>query len=382
MFFRNENKERNVGTVSSRNRNAALLKLWMIAAILTFCSMTTTLTSCSRDDDNNSEVVPPVKEYFQSWNECDALTALREYVEDVTNKKSPNYISPEDRIATFDMDGTFVGELYPTYFEYNLLEYRVLDDASYRDNAPEDVRETAQNIRDFVRNGTALPPHFDMIHARAAAKAYAGMTIAQFDAYVKAYAAFPANGFTGMTYGQSFYKPMLEVFDYLKDNGFTCYVVSGSDRFICRALVESIGISPNRVIGMDVRLVSSSQGEEAGVNYTMGREEDIVRTDELIIKNLKTNKVLQISQEIGKVPVLSFGNSSGDCAMHNYCLSSKHRSAAFMLIADDDVRDHANRDKALSLAQAWRTYGYHVISMRDDFKTIYGTDVQKVDFAF
>ena len=34
-----------------------------------------------------------------------------------------------------------------------------------------------------MRNGTALPSHFDMIHARAAAKAYSGMTIAEFDAY-------------------------------------------------------------------------------------------------------------------------------------------------------------------------------------------------------
>ena len=51
----------------------------------------------------------------------------------------------------------------------------------------------------------------------------------------------------------------------------------------------------------------------------MSKSEDIIRTSELIIKNLKTNKVLQISQEIGKVPVLSFGNSGGDSAMHNLC---------------------------------------------------------------
>ena len=209
------------------------------------------------------------------------------------------------------------------------------------------------------------------------------MTLAEFDAYVKAYAATPANGFSGMTYGQSFYRPMLEVFDYLKDNGFTFYVVSGSDRFICRALTESIGIEPNRVIGMDVRLESSNQGEEAGVNYTMGKEEHLVRTSELIIKNLKTNKVLQISQEIGKVPVLSFGNSGGDCSMHNYVLSNpKYKSAAFMLIADDDARDHANREKALKLGDQWRESGYHVISMRDDFKTIYGDGVVKTDFTF
>ena len=352
---------------------------WVMAATLV-CSLPV-LTSCSKDDDNNT-VTQPTKEYFTQWNQCEALTALKNYVTDVTNPNSPNFIKEEDRIATFDMDGTFVGELYPTYFEYNLLEYRALDDPDYKDIAPADVKEAAQNIRDFVRSGKTLPSQFDMKHAYAAAKAYAGMTVAEFDAYVKAYAAKPANGFSGMTYGQGFYKPMLEVFEYLKDNGFTYYVVSGSDRFICRALTESIGIPSNRVIGMDVKLKSSSQGDVAGVNYTMGREEDIVRTDELIIKNLKTNKVLQISQEIGKVPVLTFGNSGGDCSMHNYALSGSHKSAAFMLIADDDARDHANREKALTLGQQWRDSGYYVISMRDDFKTIYGDGVQMTNFTF
>ena len=351
---------------------------WVFVAAL-ICGMNV-CSSCSKE--NKIEVVPQQKEYFTLWNKCEALSALQDYVKDVTNPNSPNYIKEEDRIATFDMDGTFVGELYPTYFEYNLLEYRALDDASYKDKAPADVKEAAQDIRDFVRNGKKLPDHFDMKHAYAAAKAYEGMTLKEFDDYVKAYAAKQANGFKGMTYGQSFYKPMLEVFDYLKDNGFTFYVVSGSDRFICRALVESIGIPANRVIGMDVKLRSRYQGEEAGVNYTMSKSEDIIRTSELIIKNLKTNKVLQISQEIGKVPVLSFGNSGGDSAMHNYALSSTHKSAAFMLIADDEDRDHANREKALSLGKQWREAGYYVISMRDDFKTIYGEGVLKTDFTF
>ncbi|MBR5906155.1 MAG: haloacid dehalogenase-like hydrolase [Bacteroidales bacterium] len=344
--------------------------------LLALVSCSAILIGCSKIDLDTPSY------FFTHWNSCEALTALQEYVQDVTNPFSANYIKPDDRIVTFDMDGTFVGELYPTYFEYNLLEYRVLDDPSYKDKAPEDVRETAQEIRDFVRKGTKLPDHFDMKHAQAAATAYAGMTLAEFDAYVKAYAAKPANGFIGMTYGQSFYKPMLEIFKYLEAYGFTYYVVSGSDRFICRALVESIGIEPNRVIGMDVRLRSSSQGTEAGVEYTLDKYEDLIRTDELIIKNLKTNKVLQISQEIGKVPVLSFGNSGGDSAMHNYCLSNSLPSAAFMLIADDPERDHANREKALKLGEQWRQAGYHVISMRDDFKTIYGSSVQKVDFTF
>ena len=365
------------------NQSHGSLRYWVLIAIqplvlTTLFCVWGLLTSCSKDDDTPAS--KPAEEYFTLWNQCEALTALQAYVEDVTNPTSANFIKEEDRIATFDMDGTFVGELYPTYFEYNLLEYRALEDPTY--DAPKDVMETAQEIRDFVRNGKKLPDHFDMKHAYAAAKAYSGMTLAEFDAYVKAYAQQPANGFSGMTYGQSFYKPMLQVFDYLKTNGFTFYVVSGSDRFICRALVESLGIAPNRVIGMDVKLVSSSQGTQAGVNYTMGKEEDLVRTDELIIKNLKTNKVLQISQEIGKVPVLSFGNSGGDCAMHNYALSSPYKSAAFMLIADDEERDHANREKALNLGSQWRESGYYVISMRDDFKTIYGDGVTKTDFTF
>ena len=334
------------------------------------------LVSCSKKQESE-------KEYFNMWNDCQALQDLEEYVKSVTDEKSNSFIPIEDRIATFDMDGTFVGELYPTYFEYNMLEYRVLEDPAYKDIAPSDVVETATQIREFVREGKKLPDHFDMKHAYSAAKAYAGMTLKQFDDYVKAYASKEANGFTGMTYGESFYVPMLEVFDYLGDHGFTCYVVSGSDRFICRALVESIGIDANRVIGMDVVLKSNNQGEEEGVNYTYKVDDTLIRTDELIIKNLKTNKVKQIMQEVGKVPVLSFGNSGGDSAMHNFCLSNeKYRSEAFMLIADDEAHDHAKLQKALDLKEDWIASNYHVISMRDDFKTIYGYDVEKTDFDF
>jgi len=341
-----------------------LLSIFLFLSVFTF-------VSCKNE-----------KEYFSLWNDCNAINTLKNYVEDVTNKDSKNYIPVEDRIATFDMDGTFIGELYPTYFEYNMLEYRALEDSTYT-NKDESVVEAAQNIRDFVRNGTPLPSGFDLIHAHAAAKAYSGMTITEFDNYVKEYAKKTPFGFKGMTYATSFYKPMLEIFDYLEDYGFTYYVVSGSDRFICRALVESLGIPSNRVIGMDVVLKSSNQGDEDGVKYTMKPDEYLIRTDELIIKNLKTNKVKQISQEIGKVPVLSFGNSSGDSAMHNYCKgNSKYKTEVFMLIADDDVRDHANLEETAKRKASWEENNYNIISMKNDFKTIYGFEVEKTDFIF
>ena len=134
---------------------------------------------------------------------------------------------------------------------------------------------------------------------------------------------------------------------------------------------------------MDVWLKTNKQDEEPGVEYTMGKEEYLIRTDSLVLKNIKNNKVIQIGQEIGKIPVLSFGNSSGDCAMHNYCLSNKeHRTAVFMLVADDDVRDHADLTEGAKREAKWREAGYYVISMKNDFKTIYGQGVTKTDFIF
>lgn len=316
------------------------------------------------------------------WNSCEALTALHDYVAAVTDPASPDFIPPEDRIATFDMDGTFLGELCPTYFEYNMLEYRALEDVTYRDTAPADVRAAALAIRAFVRDSVPLPDHFDLIHAHAAAKAYAGMTLQAFADYVTAFGRTPVNGFEGMTYGESFYQPMLQLFAFLAQHGFTCYVVSGSDRYLCRALVRPLGIAPERVIGMDVQLCSSRQGGVAAVDYTMEPDESVLRTDELLVKNLKTNKVLSILREIGKVPVLSFGNSGGDCAMHNLCLMSPYRSAAFMLVADDAERDYADTAKAQELSARWLQSGYHVISMRAAFRTIYAPAVHKTAFTF
>ena len=74
-------------------------KLWILAAIL-IISGTSVLTSCSKDDDI-IDAKPQQKEYFTLWNQCEALTVLQDYVKDVTNPSSPNFIKAEDRIATF-----------------------------------------------------------------------------------------------------------------------------------------------------------------------------------------------------------------------------------------------------------------------------------------
>ncbi len=317
------------------------------------------------------------EEAFAEWNpDAPALNALIEYVEAVTDPDSPDFIPEADRIAVFDMDGTLMGELYPTYLEYYMLAWRILKDPECQPDT--EMLEVGRLLRDCALDNS-FPEDMAMRHAIQAARAYAGMTLNEFSDFVTKILVREADGFEGMTYGECFYLPMVEVVEYLQDNGFTCYVCSGSDRFICRVFIEGmLDIPYNNVIGMDVQLESSDQGDEEGLNHTFSVGEDVVRTDRLLIKNLKTNKVLQIAQEIGQQPVLSFGNSSGDTSMHNYVIGNNvYRSAAFMLVADDDVRDYGNPEKAAGLREKWEAAGYNVISMANDWKTIYGEDVVK-----
>lgn len=141
------------------------------------------------------------------------------------------------------------------------------------------------------------------------------------------------------------------------------------------------------MIGQGYRTGYRHQGGQSGgcksVEYDFAVSDKAVRGDTLLTENVHSRKIEQISQEIGKVPALAFGNSIGDMSMLNLCLSNqKYKTLAFMLIADDDERDHANREKALKLVERWQKSGYEVISMKDDFKTIYGDWVKKTDFKF
>ena len=314
---------------------------------------------------------------FSLWNaDAPALNALIEYVEAVTDEASPDYIPPVDRIATFDMDGTLMGELAPTYLEVILLTERILADPTYQPDA--EMLEFGRMTRDHALD-KSFPDDYDYEFSYHQARAFAGMTLLEYADFITRFLVHEADGFEGMTYADAYYLPMVEVVEYLQDNGFKCYVVSGSDRFIVRTFIEgAFDIPAERIIGSDTALEARNQGDVDGIEYVFTGDDELVRTDRLLIKDLKTNKVVQIAQEIGRQPVLSFGNSSGDVSMNNYALlNNRYRSAAFMVVADDDVRDYGKSDNHDSLTEKWQGMGYNVISMRDDWKTIYGEDVIK-----
>ena len=317
------------------------------------------------------------EEVFASWNpDAPALQTLIDYVETVTDPASPDFIPVEHRVAVFDMDGTVYAELFPTYLEYYLFERRVLTDPNFTPDA--DMIAVAEEIR---AGGLQHSYAEDMAirHATQAARAYAGMTMDEFRHYINNELLRDADGFTGMTYGEAFYRPMIEVVDYLKENDFDVYLVSGSDRYICETLLEGmLDIPSQNIIGMDVALAASGQNGADGLDYQFRPGDTLIRTDKLQVKNLKMNKVTAIAREIGKQPVLSFGNTSGDTSMHLYTISDNpYKSAAFMLIADDADRDYGHPEKAADLRAKWESYGFHVISMKHDFLTIYGETVRK-----
>ncbi len=317
------------------------------------------------------------EEVFADWNqEAPALQTLIEYVDTVTDESSEDYIPTIDRVAVFDMDGTVYAELFPTYLEYYTLAWRILKDPTIEPDA--EMLAVGRTLRDCALDGS-FPEDMPMQHAAQATRAYAGMTLNEFADYTTEILLRDADGFEGMTYGEAFYQPILEVIEYLCDNDFKVYIVSGSDRFLCRTLFEGYADIPaERFIGMDVGLEATGQHGTNGLDYVYTSNDDVIRTDKLLVKNLKMNKVSAIAQEIGRQPVISFGNSSGDVSMHMYTITNNpYKSAAFMLVADDDERDYGNPEKAAKLREQWEASGFNVISMKNDFRTIYGDDVVK-----
>ena len=212
--------------------------------------------------------------------------------------------------------------------------------------------------------------------AQMAAECFAGMSVDEYRAYVRAFMAQPAYGFDGMTYGEGFYLPMLSLVEYLYENDFTVFISSGSERLMVRELIDGrldAWIPPYRVIGSTFSLAATNQGDTQGRSYTYSQEDEVLMEGNLVVKNQKANKVFSIVDEIGEPPVLVFGNSSGDLAMAEYCI--QHGGKAWMLLCDDVERDYGDPDAAAAFAADCVERGIGTVSMRDEFETIYGEDM-------
>lgn len=331
---------------------------------------TDTKASANTKDKTDTDKVSD-KEIFTNWNQDSAvLTELKDYVTSVTDESSKDFIPVEDRIAVFDFDGTLFCETFPIYFEWQMYAERVLNDDDYE--ATKEMKSVGEEILKAGETGV-ISDELEKEHANFAAKAYSGMTVDEYSDYVRNFLDTPAEGFKGLQRKDAFYLPMKEVVNYLQDHDFTVYIVTGTDRLAVRTAIEDVfDIPESQVIGMDVNLVASGQGDTDGLDYVFQESDKVVRGDQLLIKNVKMNKVSLIAQEIGTQPVLAFGNSSGDISMAEYVtVNNPYHSEAFLLINDDEKREHGNLEKAQSMREIFEKYGWNVISMKDDFANIY-----------
>ena len=315
---------------------------------------------------------------FQYWNaDSPTLQKIINFVEDVTNPNSPNFIPVDDRVATFDMDGTFYCETAPIYFQEAMFFYRALEDKNY--NAPKEMVAFANKIKPKVYNKTGLTKSENDKYFRYLTKAYEGMTDEEYRAYVRNFMQTNETGLTNLKRGEAFYLPMVEIISYLSNNNFDVYIDSACGVSTTRELVGDIfPIRYDRILASDFNYTSTRMGKDDPKNHFFDRrKEKIVISGEPLIDNGKTRKIFSIINQIGKKPVLAFGNSSGDTSMFEYTLqNNKYRSEVFYVLCDDTEREMGSPSRVAKEKVTAAQRGYNTISMHDDWKTIYGDNVR------
>ncbi len=163
------------------------------------------------------------------------------------------------------------------------------------------------------------------------------------------------------------YQPMLELLAYLRANGFKTFIVSGGGIEFMRPWTEKVyGIPPEQVVGSSIKTKFELRDGQPV----------IVRLPELNFIDDKEGKPVGIQQHIGRRPIAAFGNSDGDLQMLQYttagsgprfCLYVHHTDAAREWAYDR--QSHIGKlDKGLDEAKA---KGWTVVSMKDDWKTIF-----------
>ena len=145
-----------------------------------------------------------------------------------------------------------------------------------------------------------------------------------------------------------------------------------------RPLTDVLRLPPAQIIGSDNTLVSDGQGGKDALEYVFVKGDKLLLGGTNIVKNLQMNKVSVIVREIGVQPVLAFGNTMSDASMLNYTIGgNKYKALGFMLLCDDLEREYGNAEKADRMLRNSRKYGWIPVSMRNDWKTIYGKDVTR-----
>ena len=316
------------------------------------------LSSCiniSVDENNDIDPLP-------SWNDNEVKSSIIDYVVSVTDNNSNSFISVSERIAVFDNDGTLWSE-QPAYFQLLFTMERI------KELAPDHPEwKELQPFKAVLENDmAALGAQGEHGLIKLVMTTHSGMTTDEFSASVKEWIKTAKHPTKNVGYDELVYQPMLELLQYLRENGFKTYIVSGGGVDFMRAIVTEVyGIPEEQIIGSTIKTEFKLNNGKA----------EIIRLPELDFIDDKEGKPININKIIGKKPIFCGGNSDGDLAMMQWTASNPKASFMLYVHHTDSERKWAyDRDshigrfgKALDEA---KVKDWTIVDMKNDWNIIY-----------
>lgn len=267
--------------------------------------------------------VPALADPLPSWAETDTKTAIITFVDSVTDPASDDYVTPADRIAVFDNDGTLWAE-QPLYFQLFYALDRLRDRAA-KDSSilTSDILKAAAagDLETVAAGGTE-----GLLEILAVS--HAGMSVEAFQDDVRDWLETARHPTTDMRYDRMVYQPMLELLSYLRDEGFQTWIVSGGGVHFIRAFAEeAYNIPPEQILG--------------SAGPTEYKDGMVMKLPGIDFVDDKKGKPVGIDSRIGKRPIFAGGNSDGDFAMLEYTTGGDGPRFGLLVHHTDAAREFA-----------------------------------------
>jgi len=331
-------------------------------ALLPVLSAPLAAISASAQTPTSSDALP-------SWNEGPAKQAILDFVRDTTDQANPKFVPSEQRIATFDQDGTLWVE-HPLYSQMMYCLDRVPVLAKQKPALKK--LEPFKTVLSGNREAIAKLPLRDL--EKIILVTLTGMTTDEFEAEGKKWLAAARDPRWKRPYTELTYQPMLEVLTYLRANGFKTYIVTGFGQDFVRLYSQQVyGIPPEQVVGSALAVK---------YDYAKNGKPILIKEPKLMLNDNDAGKPEGIHLMIGRRPNASFGNSTGDQQMLEYTGAGEGARLSMLVLHDDATREYAYGPAqglpdtkvgtfTPALYAEAKTKNWNVISMKNDWKTIF-----------
>ncbi len=307
-----------------------------------------------------------------SWSDGPAKQAIIGFVRATTDQASPRFVPSEERIATFDQDGTLWVE-HPMYTQVVYCLERVPAVVAQKPELKD--REPFKTVLSGNREEMASLSLGDLEEILFAT--LTGMPVEIFAAEVKKWIETAKDSRWKRLYTDLTYQPMLELLQYLRANGYRTYIVTGGGQDFVRVYSQQVyGISPEQVVG-------TAGGTKYG--YDKDGRPFLTKEPKLLLNDNDAGKPEGIHLEIGRRPRAAFGNSTGDRQMLEYTGAGGGTRLMMLVLHDDAQREYAYGpaqglpDTKIgtfteALSDQAKKDGWIVISMKNDWKRIFAFD--------